>query len=163
LKNVSATWFAIGLGSPHGDDRVGWEVVDRLSAQSSWAVARAREGVDLLQEDLLQELMRHEQVLIIDAASPARHPGRLNRFEWPKDDIRNANIVSTHGLGLAEALQMAESLGCTPRRVVIVTIEAKEIGPCDELSDEVDRCADRLVGLLLDGGFAERLAELPLK
>ena len=57
---------------------------------------------------------------------------------------------STHGLGLVEAFQLAEVIGCHARDSVIFTIEARDIftGRCP-LSDEVARQLESLVESIL--------------
>lgn len=138
--------LAVGLGSPHGDDRVGWEVIDRLAVRTDLPVAKARDGTELL-----QIISGRVQVLVIDAAAPSGHPGRMRQFEWPVHDLHTAGLVSTHGLGVVEALQMAQTLGCAPQRATVITIEADQTDPLCSLSDDVERSIDRLVECLING------------
>lgn len=138
--------LAVGLGSPHGDDRVGWEVIDRLAVRTQLPAAKARDGVELL-----QMISGQVQVLVIDAAAPSGHPGRMRQFEWPVHDLDIASLVSSHGLGVVDALRMAQTLGCAPHRAIVITIEASQTGPLCFLSDEVERSIDRLVECLING------------
>lgn len=144
MRGLADVSVVVGLGSPHGDDRAGWDIIDRLAARSEIAVAKARDGVDLL-----QMFAEREHVLVIDAAVPRGNPGRLNRFRWPDSDLNGVTASSTHALGLVDALRLAEAIGRAPRRLTIITIEAKEFSPCSSLSEEVDESADRLVEALI--------------
>ena len=65
--------------------------------------------------------------VVIDAAAPAGRPGTIRSFAWPCPELAAVLPWSTHGLGLVEALQLAESLGRIPRKVFIYTIEAGRV------------------------------------
>ena len=45
-------------------------------------------------------------------------------------ELAHCTPWTTHGFGLVEALQLAETLGHLPRRVSIYTIEAQDVSPC---------------------------------
>jgi hydrogenase maturation protease len=116
----------VGLGSPHGDDRIGWAVIDRLGARPPGAAAarKVRGGAELL------ELLDGQSgVILVDASAPTGRAGTLRRIEWPSPSLGEGGLVSSHGLGLVGALRMAEAIGRLPRRVVIFAVEAQDTGP----------------------------------
>jgi hydrogenase maturation protease len=131
-----------GLGSPHGDDQLGWMAIDRLQGRlPPEATARKlRGGIDLL--DLLDG---QDAVIVIDASAPAGQSGAIRSFEWPGPEVSPHTAAGTHGLGLIDAFQLAASLGRLPRRAVIFTIEARAVAPHSSVSPELLSRLDALV------------------
>ena len=80
----------VGLGSPHGDDQLGWVVVDRL--RPGWpagiTVAKVDGGIGLL-----ASLVGHEAAVVIDAAAPAGRPGTIRSYIWPSAEIGPLHTV----------------------------------------------------------------------
>jgi hydrogenase maturation protease len=132
----------VGLGSPHGDDQLGWIAVDRLRMRLPARVCavKAASGVELL-----EFLVGQQSVLIVDAAAPDRSPGTIRSFGWPCTELAPHLAWSTHGLGVVEALQLAQALGRIPSQVVIATVEAQSTAPGSALSCAVARGLDDLV------------------
>ena len=116
----------IGLGSPFGDDRIGWQVVallveDSLPAGAD-AVSCENPGRDLLP---LLDGMPH--VILVDALRGAGRPGEILRCT--RDDLAKApDRWSSHGLGVVDMLDLAASLGCLPARLEIIGIEVGSEG-----------------------------------
>ncbi len=136
----------MGLGSPHGDDQAGWAVASRLEGAAGVTAVIVRGGAELL---LAWE--GFDEVVVVDAAAPAGRPGRVTRREWPAPDLESTPLASTHGLGLADALRMAEALGSLPGRLIIYTIEAAATEPLAPLGKAAARAADELATRLLAG------------
>jgi hydrogenase maturation protease len=136
----------VGLGSPHGDDQVGWIAVDRLRLRLPGDVhaVKAASGVELL-----GFLAGQDDIIILDAAAPASRPGTIRSFVWPCADLAARGPWSTHGLGLVEALRLAQTLGRIPGQVVIATVEAQSTAPGLSLSRAVARGLDDLVESIL--------------
>jgi hydrogenase maturation protease len=114
----------IGIGSPHGDDQAGWLVVDELSSHGAVNARKVANGVELL-----SALEGAADAVIVDASAPCGVPGRVRWFAWPIGDLAAVQPISTHGLGLVEALRLADALRLAPRRLTIVTVEASTVGP----------------------------------
>jgi hydrogenase maturation protease len=138
--------LVVGLGSPHGDDQLGWIVVERLGPRLPHGVAWARAGAAL---ELLELLECKDEVVIVDAAQPAGQPGSIRSFRWPCDSLRQGHAPSTHSLGLADALRLAELLGQLPRKVVIFAAEAQNVEPGAGLSPAVAGSVSALVSAIL--------------
>ena len=136
----------IGLGSPHGDDQLGWVAIDRLRPKVPNGVVahRVRHGVELL-----EHLEGHERAVVIDAAAPTGRPGAIRSFVWPCPELALCASVTTHGLGLVEALQLAGALGRLPSSVIIHTIEARNLAPLGSLSADLATQVDVLVESIL--------------
>jgi len=92
-----------------------------------------------------------DSVILIDAMRSGRPVGTVCVFDPREAPIGSeAFPVSTHGLGLFEALALAGELGRLPRRVVIYGIEGRNFAPGDEISPEVlaavEEVARRIAG-----------------
>ena len=114
----------IGIGSPFGSDRAGWDVVDGL-ADEAWVKARLQAGtLDLLTLDrpgmgLLEHLRGYKQVILVDAVIAPQHaPGTILTLQHEALAMLETP-ASTHGFGVAEALAMAETLGVLPEKLEI--------------------------------------------
>ena len=74
----------VGLGTPHGDDQVGWVAIDRLRPRLPTGIVahRVRHGVELL-----EHFEGHERAVVIDAAAPSGRPGAIRSFVWPCPEL----------------------------------------------------------------------------
>ncbi len=138
----------VGIGSPHGDDWAGWVAVEMLRPRLPAAVASYLIGGAF---DLLEILEGHDVVFLVDAAAPAGKPGTIRSFTWPCPVSALPSCLSTHGMGLVEALRLAEALGSLPRHLRIHTIEARDASAGAPLSEEVAQGLETLVEDLLLG------------
>lgn len=146
-RGVGAARLAIvGVGSPHGDDQVGWLAIDRLRPDLPTDVraVKVSGGADIL--ELLTD--GHDEVVIIDAAAPAGCPGLFRSFQWTGRTPGGCAPSGTHGLGLVEALHLAEALGRLPRIVLIATVEAGSTAPGASLSESAKHGLHSLVDWL---------------
>ena len=115
----------IGCGNPHaGDDSAGPEIIRRLSARGGCGCELRAEpvpGVELLELFPLAEV-----ILIVDAVSSGGEPGTLYLTSLPSKELesRALGLISSHGWGLSEALQLAHALGRTTPRLFLLGIEA---------------------------------------
>lgn len=123
----------IGVGSPVGEDDVGWRVIEVLS-NASWLQPLIGKGLELVALDrpgasLLEHMAGIPQVIIIDAMVSGRKPGTFVRFEWPFA-TEAAGLWSCHGFGVGETLRLGQVLGALPGKLWVWGIEvqpAKEI------------------------------------
>ncbi len=99
----------IGLGQPAaGDDGVGHAVLDALSRTrlpEYVELERVREASALL--PLLENVQR---VIIVDAAIDAGPPGTVHILTRDQLDEAAMSAVSSHGVGVVQALTLAETL-----------------------------------------------------
>jgi len=121
-----ASWRIIGIGSPVAGDDLGWLAIDWLRSAGfdryAELVALDRPGPALL--DYLQPDAR---VVLIDAMD-ARLPAGTLRDLVLDDLLAHARPPSSHDLGLAEALTLAEALGFLPRRLHLIGIQMAGAG-----------------------------------
>jgi hydrogenase maturation protease len=126
LRLRNDTTFIAGLGSPHGDDQVGWAAIDRIRPGLPAGTSAHKLSSAL---DLLDRIAGCNRLIVIDASAPTGRPGAVRRYVWPCPALAESAFVSTHGVGLVAALRLAERLGDLPQRVTIFAIEAGAIGP----------------------------------
>ncbi len=131
----------VGVGSPHGDDALAWELVRRLESQMEGQTRLEFHVVEGGQR-LLDLLDGRGSLLLVDALAPAGAPGTIHRFEWPDPQIDSLRPGSTHDLRPAEALQLADALGLLPPRVVIFGLEGVHLEPGTDLSPDGGGCHD---------------------
>jgi hydrogenase maturation protease len=141
------TAIVVGIGSPHGDDRLGWMAIDRLRTLLPAGIeARAvRGGIELL-----ECLAGQDMGIIIDAMAPIGRPGTIRTFDWPCLDLASHTPSCTHDLGLVEALQLAGAMDQLPIHLVIHTIEARQTSPGADPSPELVSHLDDFVQVILE-------------
>ncbi len=107
----------IGVGTPFGDDAAGLLVAEDLAADGVEAVACGRPL------ELLDAFDGADAVVLVDATRSGRDPGTVH--EPALGELREARPLSSHGLGVRQALELARALGRGPQRVAIVGVEAQ--------------------------------------
>jgi hydrogenase maturation protease len=128
------TLFA-GIGSQHGDDRIGWLVADALRKVASTDID-IREAAT--PSDLLDWLEGIDRLIVCDACASA--PGTtsndhgLHRWEWPTQEIATLRSASSHAFGLPQVMQLAERLGTLPPTVIVFGVAAECFDAFAELS-----------------------------
>lgn len=132
---MTARTLVVGLGSPHGDDRIGWEVArvltDRLPAEVC-----VRETA--IPANLLDWLPEYAVCHLIDGCSLRGRLGTLHRWKWPAGDFATlSERFSTHGMSLIEALRFAERLQILPKDVTIWGVEIGNTRQAADLSAEL--------------------------
>jgi hydrogenase maturation protease len=111
----------IGIGTSFGDDAAGLGVVRHLAAE--WPLPRGVEAVPChCPLDLVELLEGVDAAVLVDATCSGRAPGAVH--EPLAEELREARPVSSHGLGVPEALAMARAIGRAPPRIAIIGIEA---------------------------------------
>ncbi len=140
--------LVVGLGTPERrDDGVGLVVVEALRA-----VAPATVAIHLLPRQALELLTLwedHRQVWVVDAVHSGALPGTCHRLQpaaqhWPA----HWQGGSTHGLGLAEGIALADSLGVLPTHLVVYGVEGADFGLGEGLSPEVAAAVPQVVARL---------------
>ncbi|HWB00185.1 MAG TPA: hydrogenase maturation protease [Pirellulales bacterium] len=120
----------VGIGSPHGDDRVGWEVVQALADLDPGLRVQCLDvPIDLL--DLLEGV---GQLTICDACRTGDPPGAIHRWSWPCGELRRVEFMGTHDFGLVPALELADRLGLLPNDTTLFGIDVFEVRPGASLS-----------------------------
>lgn len=113
----------IGVGNPdRGDDRAGRAVAERLSGTLPAAVEIAQEPGEATA--LLTRLRGAQAAYLVDACASGAAVGTVACFDVAAAPLPQALFgVSTHGFGLAEAIELARALGELPPRCTVYAIE----------------------------------------
>lgn len=149
MAEGGARVIAIG-NALRADDGAGAAVLRRLSGRVPADVALVEAAGE--PAALLEAWEGLERVVIVDAVRGAGAPGTVHRFDAARAPLpARTGGASTHGLGLAEALELGRALGRLPARVVVVGIEAGAEGQGAGLSPEVEAALDEAAEEVLAG------------
>ena len=137
----------VGCGNPEaGDDGAGIEIVRHLKELRDC-------GCDLRAEtapgvELLEVLSLADVILFVDAVISGGIPGTLYLTSLPSKELepRALGSLSSHGWGLAEALELAHALGRRIPRVFLLGIEAGTVAQGAPRSPAVERAIAIVVG-----------------
>lgn len=149
---MSARALVIGVGNPdRGDDAAGLHVARRIAARGLPWIAVEEAGGDSLA--LLDRWAGVARVVLVDAAAPGgapgatpgAAPGRIHRLDplagaLPRDIV----LGSTHAFGLAEAVELARTLGRLPERMTVYAIEAADCAAGAALSPAVAAAVEQV-------------------
>ncbi len=119
----------IGVGSPAGDDRLGWELIALLQQRLPYHHRLRLQALDRPGPELIEQLALAEETWLIDAlfSAPAGtilHPSATM--------LAGAEIHSTHGFGVSDSLQLAAALGRLPERLELYAISIAAADPLAE-------------------------------
>ena len=125
----------LGLGSPHGDDAIGWEIIRALkTALPGWGLFYAAETLES-PWDLLNYLATDSPTIIIDACRSQRATGSV--FEISRNELHTVCGTSSHSGSLSTVLALAEQLGQLPQELLIIGVEITETQPGQDLTPAV--------------------------
>ncbi len=129
MSGAAPRTIVIGIGNPdRGDDAAG-RILARLLRRQ---LPRDIEVIELAGEAtaLLARLDGAEAVYLVDACVSGAIPGTVRRFDLSAEPLPcGIDALSTHGLALTEALELARSLRLLPARSIVYAVE----GQCFEL------------------------------
>jgi len=140
----------IGLGNPdRGDDSVGILVIRALRG-------RVPEDVALLEDTgaplfVLEQFQKFDALILVDAVHSGSPPGTIHGFDGRQipREVR-ARTISSHGVGVHDALGLGEALGLLPEIVRVVGIEGNEFDFGAALTPEVEGAIERAVANVLE-------------
>jgi len=136
-RATQGTIRVIGVGNDwRGDDAVGLLAARLLRDRLEPSVeVRELEGGGLA---LLELMEGADHVILIDGVIGAGRPGEIVRLDL-SEKRRWGTIAprSTHALGVAEAMDLAELLGRLPERMVLYGVEIDSVVSGDSLSEAV--------------------------
>jgi hydrogenase maturation protease len=146
---TTARVVVIGIGNLYRrDDAAGLVVAQRLRQQ-------AAAGVTVIEHEgeptaLLDAWKDAGAVILIDAVFSGAEAGTIHRLDAQADAIPQELFrYSTHTMSVAEAIELARTLGLLPPRLVVYGIEGKDFSPGAGLSPEVESGIPELVERVL--------------
>ncbi len=122
-----------------GDDAAGVLVAERLQGMA--ISAEVYEGDPLA---MIERWQATDDVIVVDAMLTGSPVGTVRVWDTPLQvNLTGANS-STHGLGVGEAIRLAEILGRLPRRLRVYGIEGKQFQTEAEISSEVQEAVEQV-------------------
>lgn len=135
--------LVVGVGNTdRGDDAAGILVARALEC------TRSKELVDCVA--LLELWDGESEVVVVDAMRSGKAPGTVFRFDVTASELPVRTSSSTHSFGLAETIELGRALGRLPARLIVLGIEAEELGPGNRLSAAVEQAIAE-VAAAIDG------------
>ncbi|MBK1692754.1 hydrogenase maturation protease [Ectothiorhodospira mobilis] len=117
----------IGIGSPQGEDRLGWEAARSLEGLDRVSVV----CLDRPGPSLLHALEGETAVVLLDAMETDLPPGCV-RLLRAADLITGGDGLSSHELGVAGTLALGRALGSLPGRLWLIGIQGRGQGGLSE-------------------------------
>ena len=121
----------IGIGSPWGDDRIGWDVIAALEAGglSGRYPSGLVEACRCEQPgELLALLCDVEVAVLVDALQSGARPGTVWKLD--PDALATARgLVSSHGFSVAECIALGRVLAILPPILLVYGVEAGPAAP----------------------------------
>jgi len=147
---IESGWMVAGTGNRwSGDDAIGLRLVESLTERKIGPGVETVIWEDADALTLTHELLeRNRPTLIVDCAEMGAPPGSWRSF--PSEVVAlnlRADGVSTHGLGIAEALSLASSLGFD-RPAEIFGVQPFDVSPGSDLSPAMQQRFPQLADAL---------------
>jgi hydrogenase maturation protease len=154
LTQRAASVAVVGVGSPdRGDDGAGPAVARRVErAVGGTAGVTIVAGTDPLH--LLDAVAGVAEVHVVDACRSGAPPGTVHRLDATAGagaclSVAGAGRRSSHGVGIADALELARALGRLPPTVVVHAIEAESCDLGAGLSPAVEAAVEAVAAELV--------------
>jgi hydrogenase maturation protease len=132
----------IGIGNPDcGDDAIGPLVARLLLGRVPPGVTLLERAGDML--GLIEDWTGCQGVVLIDAAAAITTPGSFHRIDLLREPLPvGLSLASTHGFGVADAIELARALGQLPERLIVYAVEGCRFEPGAPQSPEVVAAAE---------------------
>jgi hydrogenase maturation protease len=130
----------IGIGNDFaGDDAAGLETIRELEPAFRTASSPG------LAPDLLRLMEGEGHVIMIDAARSGAPPGTLYHFNAAQGALpAHFNRLSSHGMGVSEAIELARTLGQLPPVCEVWGIEGRQFHQGADMSPAVRQAVENL-------------------
>ena len=142
--------LVVGIGSAHGDDRAGWQLIDALISRKQHSSVELRKAS--VPHDMIDWMDTCHWLHIVDACESE---SVVQRLDCSQGQVAIENMTrsgGSHQIGVGNILELAESLGRLPQHVTLWAIPATQFQANKEISkscsSEVERCANLIQGEL---------------
>jgi hydrogenase maturation protease len=127
----------IGVGNRmRSDDAAGPAVLDRLRAAAPAGVELVESMGDVAQ--ILDAWSGASRVVIVDAVMSGSPPGTVHELDGRSGVPTSWRSPSSHLIGLAEAIELGDSLGSLPEEVAVFGIEVENVAGGTALTAPVE-------------------------
>ena len=144
----------IGCGNrQRGDDGTGILVAEQLRESGIEAITRIGEAADLI-----EAWKGADDVIVVDAVVTGAPVGTLRVWDGRAPLAPVSTTASTHGFGVAEAIELARVLNRLPTRLRVYGVEGRRFESGAEMSPEVRGAIEEVVRKIMadctcaDGG-----------
>ena len=136
--------LVIGVGNEYGsDDAVGRLIARKIRALLGGAAPVREESGE--GAALMQAWAGADLVILCDAVSAGAEPGAIYRIDAASEPIpAGLYRFSTHAFGVAQAVELARSLGDLPRRLIIYGVTGRNWAAGQELTPAVAAAVDEV-------------------
>jgi len=131
-----AAVLVVGVGRrDRGDDAVGPAVAERAMELVPPGVIVVERGEPA---DLIDTWAGAGLAVVTDAVRSGRRPGTVHVLHACRSPLPvRTGAGGTHGLGLAEVIELGRALQRLPRELVVVGVEAQQFGLGEPMSPQV--------------------------
>src|ERR1022692_4428089 len=131
----------IGCGNrERSDDGAGILVAERLRELGIEADTRIGDAADLI-----EAWKGAEDVIVVDAVVTGAPVGTVQAWDGRQPLTTIRATASTHGLGVAEAIELAHVLDRLPARLRVYGVEGRRFEPGSGISPELQRAVEEVV------------------
>jgi len=131
----------LGCGNrQRGDDAAGILAAERLRARGIGAEVCVGQP-----SELIEAWSGADDVIVIDAVVSGSPAGTVHEWDGRHSPPFATSAGSTHGLGVAHAIELARALGGLPSRLRVYGIEGKTFEIGSAISPEVERGVEEVV------------------
>ena len=135
----------LGIGHPfRSDDGLGSYVVRQVNERKIEGIVARELNGDFT--NIIDILGDYKELIVVDACISGKPIGSYHALDYKKKGLpAEWAQCSTHGLGIAEGLQLASNLGVLPEKVTVYAVEAKNFDPGNQLSAKVLKAANAVI------------------
>lgn len=136
----------LGIGNPRrGDDAAGRLLAERLNAAFP-VDAFDCQTLDGEAASIIEAWSGRPLAIVVDSAVSGAPAGSIRRFDAIAAPLPAIfKTLSTHGIGLPEAIELARALGRLPERLIVYAIEGGRYNLNDQVSPEIDQALETLI------------------
>ena len=148
-----AQTMVIGIGSSHGDDQIGWKVIDELASREIGGLTLKKLATPF---ELIDEIDRANEVHIVDAVTCASEKVTRARYGDHQNNAVFAETKNqgTHDFGLLRSLELAESLGKPTDHITLWLGTGETFEPLTAMSkqatDSISECVSKILREIAD-------------
>ncbi len=152
MKKSEKNFIIVGIGNVYrGDDGAGVLVARFLRGCFGDRVKII--DYDLSFEELLEMWENFDVVILIDSIAPGGRSGDVYKIEigqeFQKFGELDLKFFSTHSIGIAEYIRIAQALGKLPKKFIIYGIVGGNFNIGASISSEVKLACKKLIPMIL--------------
>ena len=125
--------YIFGIGSPFGDDSIGWTVIDDLEKSLEPSPNIYLEKLSNPSNIFIHDFDESDFIIFIDAVISGAKPGTIHTYAI-KELPDTSKYISTHGLNLKTSVDLLLGLGLSQNQILIIGIEALPLSHLNYIS-----------------------------